>query len=372
MLGSSSKKNSPAGSSKTNSPAGKKTMRPSYARPVGLGDAPAELYNWFKDADLDKDGFVNGNEAVTFFARSRLPQPLLAKIWALSDKNRRGVLDLEDFVTSMKLISLAQDNQPVNTEVARSLDGKDIKLPQLVGLNISGDYERLEVKQSPSQKKTVMGVETTAAAKMSVKNVSSLQDGLSKLYAKHMRPLEEKYMFNVFNSPFKRPQDFHTKPAVMMLGQYSVGKTSFIRYLLGDQYPSAVIGPEPTTDRFVVVSHSHVQKVTPGNALAVSNDKPYTGLTKFGQKFLNKFAGAEMPAKLLECLDLVDTPGVLSGEKQRLDRGYEFPDVVRWFGERCDIILLIFDPYKLDISDEFKRVIHNLSGFDDKVRGRRK
>ena len=104
------------------------------------------------------------------------------------------------------------------------------------------------------------------------------------------------------------------------------------------------------------------------NALAVSADKPYGGLAKFGQKFLNKFAGAEMPSSLLDSIDLVDTPGVLSGEKQRLDRGYEFPDVVRWFAERTDLILLIFDPYKLDISDEFKRVIQALGGYDEKVR----
>ena len=35
---------------------------------------------------------------------------------------------------------------------------------------------------------------------------------------------------------------------------------------------------------------------------------------------------------------------------------------------RSDIILLLFDPYKLDISDEFKSVIHALRGHDDKVR----
>ena len=36
--------------------------------------------------------------------------------------------------------------------------------------------------------------------------------------------------------------------------------------------------------------------------------------------------------------------------------------------DRTDLILLLFDPYKLDISDEFKRVIQALHGFDDKVR----
>ena len=33
------------------------------------------------------------------------------------------------------------------------------------------------------------------------------------------------------------------------LGQYSVGKTSFIRDIIGREFPGARIGPEPTTDR---------------------------------------------------------------------------------------------------------------------------
>jgi EH domain-containing protein 1 len=47
---------------------------------------------------------------------------------------------------------------------------------------------------------------------------------------------------------------------------------------------------------------------------------------------------------------------VLSGEKQRVERAYDFIQVCGWFAARCDLILLLFDPYKLDISDEFKAV----------------
>lgn len=47
--------------------------------------------------------------------------------------------------------------------------------------------------------------------------------------------------------------DFESKPQVMLLGQYSTGKTTFIKHLLRTGYPGAHIGPEPTTDRFVVV-----------------------------------------------------------------------------------------------------------------------
>lgn len=64
----------------------------------------------------------------------------------------------------------------------------------------------------------------------------------------------------------------------------------------------------------------------------------------------------------------MDTPGVLSGEKQRTQRSYDFTGVISWFAAKCDMILLLFDPHKLDISDEFKRVISSLRGNDDKIR----
>ena len=37
------------------------------------------IFHFFPEADKDKDGVVNGNEAIDFFSRSRLPRPTLAK-----------------------------------------------------------------------------------------------------------------------------------------------------------------------------------------------------------------------------------------------------------------------------------------------------
>jgi EH domain-containing protein 1 len=64
-----------------------------------------------------------------------------------------------------------------------------------------------------------------------------------------VRPLEEQFKFGSFFSPLLNESDFEAKPSVLLLGQYSTGKTTFIKFLLGRDYPGCHIGPEPTTDR---------------------------------------------------------------------------------------------------------------------------
>jgi GTPase SAR1 family protein len=199
--------------------------------------------------------------------------------------------------------------------------------------------------------------------------VRSIADGLAALYAKKVLPAEEAYQYGAFSdSPALSDADFHAKPLVLLLGQYSCGKTTFITHLLGRSFPLAVIGPEPTTDRFCVVHYGVDERSIPGHTLSTQAALPFAGLARFGTGFLNKLVGSALPAELLESVTLVDTPGVLSGEKQRLERNYDFAAVTRWFAERADQILLLFDPHKLDISDELKHVMHALRGHDDKVR----
>jgi len=192
---------------------------------------------------------------------------------------------------------------------------------------------------------------------------------LKQIYRKSVLPVEKRYKYDYFyESPLMTDVEFDAKPQVLLVGQYSVGKTSFIRYLLGRDFPGQRIGPEPTTDRFTVLINGPEERTIPGNALSVHPDLPFRGLERFGVSFLSRFEGSQMPSSVLRSVTLVDTPGILSGEKQRTNRGYDFTKVVAWFAERADLIVLLFDAHKLDISDELKGAIDVLKGHEDKIR----
>merc|ERR1719402_1424597 len=79
-------------------------------------------------------------------------------------------------------------------------------------------------------------------------------DGLRNCYSKKLLALEEHYKFHDFHSPPLDDADFDAKPMILLVGQYSTGKTTFIKYLLEQEFPGMRIGPEPTTDCFIIIT----------------------------------------------------------------------------------------------------------------------
>lgn len=333
---------------------------------------------WFFVADSDGDGRITGNDATKFFSMSNLSRSELKQVWALADTKRQGYLGFKEFVAAMQLISLAQAGNELTSDLLSNTAGtEEIQLPVMEGLDAllakkkpMTTYVEPELNGSPPlpPSSTSSWFGAKSSKKVSLSAVTSIIDGLKRLYTEKLKPLETTYRFHDFVSPPLASSDFDAKPMVMLLGQYSTGKTTFIKHLLKCEYPGAHIGPEPTTDRFVVVMNGPDERSVPGNTIAVQADMPFSGLTNFGGAFLSKFQCSQMPHPLLEHITFVDTPGVLSGEKQRTQRSYDFTGVISWFAAKCDLILLLFDPHKLDISDEFKRVISSLRGHDDKIR----
>ena len=69
---------------------------------------------------------------------------------------------------------------------------------------------------------------------------------LKNLYKNTVQPIEKTCLFGRFNYPEILDSELQSKPTVLIVGQYSTGKTSFIRHLIGCDYPGIHIGPEVT------------------------------------------------------------------------------------------------------------------------------
>mmetsp|Transcript_7380 Transcript_7380/g.13311 ORF Transcript_7380/g.13311 Transcript_7380/m.13311 type:complete len:403 (+) Transcript_7380:46-1254(+) len=195
-----------------------------------------------------------------------------------------------------------------------------------------------------------------------------VMEELKSLYMNSILPVEEACSYNTFGFSPLNAGEFDSPPLVLLVGPYSAGKTTFIEHLLGKQFPGERVGPEPTTDKFCAVLHGEDERVIPGNALTVTPGTPFKGLQMFGNNFLTRFEGAQVNVDILKNLTLIDSPGVLSGEKQTLGRSYSYDDVLNWFAERSDMIILLFDVQKLDISDEMGSAIRVLQKYSDKIK----
>ena len=126
--------------------------------------------------------------------------------------------------------------------------------------------------------------------------VTSVIDGLKRLYIEKLKPLEVAYRFNDFATPllvyhlcshlsvqlemtifshhdnvhmplfahhwiycsiFQTNSDFDAKPMVTLLGQYSTGKTTFIKHMLKTSYPGLVLSTPSILVVHLSISSGH-------------------------------------------------------------------------------------------------------------------
>ncbi|CAL8310960.1 unnamed protein product [Arctogadus glacialis] len=204
---------------------------------------------------------------------------------------------------------------------------------------------------------------------------------LRKIYHSAIKPMEQAYKYNELRQheisayPGRNLGDSGTdgeitsKPMVLFLGPWSVGKSSMINYLLGLQNSPYQLytGAEPTTSEFTVIMHGEKIRSVEGIVMAADSSRSFSPLEKFGQNFLEKLIGVEMPHKLLERVTFVDTPGIIENRKQQ-ERGYPFNDVCQWFIDRADLIFVVFDPTKLDVGLELEMLFRQLKGRESQIR----
>lgn len=177
----------------------------------------------------------------------------------------------------------------------------------------------------------------------------------SKVKAK-LSPLFARYQtdFNDLDSMLK------WKPIVLVLGNYSSGKSTFINELIGREVQRT--GQAPTDDSFTVITASdpggEVMEL-PGSDLVNDSRLPFAVFKTFGEQFISHFRMKKVHASMFENLAIIDSPGMLDSISEK-DRGYDYSAVIREFARLADMVVLMFDPHKAGTIQETYNAIRNI------------
>ncbi|KAE9296240.1 hypothetical protein PF008_g24054 [Phytophthora fragariae] len=221
-----------------------------------------------------------------------------------------------------------------------------------------------------------------------------LMQQTSRLETSVLLPLNEKLLGPLDRK--HREEKLPSLPFVFLLGNHSSGKSSFINYLLQRDVQST--GVAPTDDGFTIIAPGRDDLDQDGPALVGDPDLGFSGLRVYGPALIQRTQlkvrkGIQANYMLVDSPGMIDSPrslphrsqfnyggpsasGRLSAQQQPSnsfkgqdsDRGYEFPEVVRWYAERADVILLFFDPDKPGTTGETLSILtRSLVGMDHKL-----
>lgn len=148
------------------------------------------------------------------------------------------------------------------------------------------------------------------------------------------------------------------KPIVLIIGNYSSGKSTLINELVGQEIQRT--GQAPTDDSFTIItSDPGTENVeTPGSTLVNDERLPFRHFKKFGEKLISHVCLKQINSPLLENMAVIDSPGMLDATSEN-DRGYDYMKVLGEFAKMADLIVLMFDPHKAGTIKESYDAIRN-------------
>lgn len=192
--------------------------------------------------------------------------------------------------------------------------------------------------------------------------LDEISESVKTLYHEVLDPVETRFAFE------KRPSDGEIAggPMVLVVGNHSSGKSTFLNYLLGEEIQKT--GMAPTDDSFTILRYSEQRENRDGTAVVSNPDLPFGGLRHYGKDFLSHFRMRLLPLKFLKEVTLIDTPGMIDAADPEANRGYDFSAVVRWFAERADVVLVFFDPDRPGTTAESLTILTEaLKGMEHKL-----
>jgi EH domain-containing protein 1 len=178
--------------------------------------------------------------------------------------------------------------------------------------------------------------------------IKALRSELLEMVAEHLTPVATRYGY----SDVPLETTIKWRPQVLLLGNYSSGKSTLINDFLGAGIQKT--GQAPTDDSFTVITYDdgpdadepvRVTEERDGKYLLNDPEYPFETLKKHGQRFSSHFKLKKVNSPFLKSLAIIDTPGMLDSITER-DRGYNYQEVIGDLAQIADLVLVLFDPHK--------------------------
>ncbi|HIQ38249.1 MAG TPA: dynamin family protein [Desulfocapsa sulfexigens] len=183
---------------------------------------------------------------------------------------------------------------------------------------------------------------------------SKLQTEIQNKINKKIAPLFSKYNmdFSGLESSMK------WKPIVLIIGNYSSGKSTLINEIIGTNVQRT--GQAPTDDAFTVITSEGSGKPpeVPGSTLINDDYLPFVKFKKYGEKLISHLCLKNIDSPDFENMAIIDSPGMLDATTEK-DRGYDYMEVLGEFAKMADLIVLMFDPHKAGTIKETYSAIRN-------------
>ena len=205
--------------------------------------------------------------------------------------------------------------------------------------------------------------------------INKLHGEAVKLISHKLSPLALKYQYSHVNLENK----IKWKPFVLILGNYSSGKSTLINEFLGLDIQKT--GQAPTDDSFTVITGenssdlqsenetNHLLYEKSGHSLISDPSYPFESLQRHGETLASHFKLKVIRSEKLKNLAIVDTPGMLDTSTEK-ERGYHYQEVLGELASLADVVLVFFDAHKAGtIKESYQSLRNTLPNkvFEDRV-----
>ncbi len=202
--------------------------------------------------------------------------------------------------------------------------------------------------------------------------MNALREDIVDTVARHLTPAAQRYGY----SDMPLETNIKWRPMVLVIGNYSSGKSSLINEFLGANIQAT--GQAPTDDSFTILTYDDTVPETEGiqvvehrDGQALLNDPefPFSTLRKHGQRFAAHFQLKKINSPFLKNVAIIDTPGMLDSITEQ-DRGYDYQEVLGDLAQKAGLVLVLFDAHKAGtLREAYKSIRDTLTAhtFEDRI-----